>query len=464
LTRENQIVAILRHKNSIRTLVIIAIILSLGLSTFFAYGKGENGQAIPQIVQTQLDIYIKRQIDRYEKENCEPDPDNSSCRGTEYKDARRFCLGDLDGDGREDIAVLYTIESFCCGNNYHFFLAVLLNKGTHFELVASVKVGGKGERGVGFNTIRNGKILLNTKEYLPDDALCCPSSKGRTSYTLKNNWLIESDRVGEKPMSLQERYQRASEQLKPYLEELFKEKMNIQIDLDITGIGRNADAPTSLDRMDFNQLSAFRKEKVQKYAQLNLFPKDYDPLKSPHNRIYGGITPKNPWIGPVLYHLSNPYILIILSRDNDVTPLNLVCSEVKIVRSGNKITESHIGRNALCWFDGVFSSTNSPGVVNVTMVNAWDAGFHYINLAENQCTNINPSPSNNNIGKIAFSQSSFYHLGPHKRNNISPYDPRARITLNQKNKPTRLLFNLWRKLPASLTEKPDLVYEVNVNP
>jgi hypothetical protein len=453
-------------KYSKQTVTIIIFIIIIGFLPFSANGEVVNDQAIPQIVQTQLDTFIKRQIDRYERENCEPDPDESSCRGTEFKKARRFCLGDLDGDGREDIAVLYTIESFCCGNNYHFFLAVLLNKETNFELIASVKVGGKGERGVAFNTIRNGKILLNTKEYLPDDAMCCPSSKGRTTYTLKKGRLIESDRVGEKPMSPLERYRRASEQIQPYIEKLFKEKekQNILIEHDIKGIQINADAPTPLDSMDLNQISAFRKEKVEKYALLNLFPKDYDPLKAPHNRIYSRITPKNPWISPVLYHLSNPYLLIILSRDNDVTPLNLFCTDVKIVRSEFKITESHTGLNALCWFEGVFSSDNPPGVAYVTMVNAWDAGFHYVNLVENQCTNIIPSSSNDNIGKIAFSQSSFYHLGPHKRNNISPYDPRARITLKEKYKPTRLVFKLWRKLPASLAAKPDLFYEVNVNP
>ena len=133
----------------------------------------------------QLDAYIKRYIDKYERENCEPEP-GSTCRGTEYKKARRFCFGDIDGDGKDDIAVLYTIEGFCCGNNYHFYLAVLINRGSKFELVTSAEVGGKGERGVEFNAIKNGKILLNTDEYLPDDPMCCPSSKGRTTYILKN--------------------------------------------------------------------------------------------------------------------------------------------------------------------------------------------------------------------------------------------------------------------------------------
>ncbi|MEW6740603.1 MAG: hypothetical protein ACOYU2_05910 [Nitrospirota bacterium] len=170
-------------------LVIVAatiIVLSL-LSP--VHGEDTVPQVIPSSVYIQLDAHIKRYINRYEKENCEPEP-GSTCRGTEYKKARRFCSGDIDGDAKDDIAVLYTIEGFCCGNNYHYYLAVFLNRGSRFELVTSAKVGGKGERGVEFDTIRNGKILLNTEEYLPDDPMCCPTGKSRTTYSLKIGKLI----------------------------------------------------------------------------------------------------------------------------------------------------------------------------------------------------------------------------------------------------------------------------------
>ncbi len=157
-------------------------------------------RTIPSSIETQLDAHIKRYIDWYETTNCQTEP-GSTCRGTEYKEARRFCFGDIDGDGEEDISVLYTLESFCCGNNYQFYLAVFLNKGSKFELAASSKVGGKGERTVEFNTIKDGKILLNTDEYVYGDPMCCPSGKGSAMYTLKSGKLIESDRVGTKPVS-----------------------------------------------------------------------------------------------------------------------------------------------------------------------------------------------------------------------------------------------------------------------
>ena len=74
---------------------------------------GQANQAasrtIPASVEAQLDAHIKRYIDWYEAANCEQEPGNT-CRGIEYRKARRFCFGDINGDGKEDIAVLYTLE------------------------------------------------------------------------------------------------------------------------------------------------------------------------------------------------------------------------------------------------------------------------------------------------------------------------------------------------------------------
>lgn len=212
-----------RTRHIMRISIIIVFTTIVVFLTSSVHGEGTKTQDIPQTVQAQLDFHIKQYIDKYEKEHCEMPPD-SKCRGTEYKKARRFCFGDIDGDGKDDIAVLYIIEGFCCGNNYHFYLAVLINRGYIFELVTSTEVGGKGNRGVKFNTIKNRKILLNTDEYLPDDPMCCPSNKGRTTYILKNGKLIERDRVGEKPMAPIERFRRASKRTKPLVDELIEKR------------------------------------------------------------------------------------------------------------------------------------------------------------------------------------------------------------------------------------------------
>ena len=206
---------------SLRLLLTFMVIILI--STLFSNdARGDTHRVIPAEVHEQLEAHIKKYIDAYEAKYCTDAPPGNTCRGTEYKDARRFYFGDIDGDGREDIAVLYTIESFCCGNNYYFFLAVFLNKGNKFEFAASTHVGGKGERSVDFNAIKDRKILLTTEEYLPDDAMCCPSGKGKTTYRLKNGRLVESERVGEEYIPPIERFRRKSEQLQPYLDELLK--------------------------------------------------------------------------------------------------------------------------------------------------------------------------------------------------------------------------------------------------
>lgn len=189
-----------RYPVRLKITAIIVVALSMAVPSLATQTKP---QAIPSSVEMQLDAHVKRYIDWYEAEYCtDRDPDDTgTCRGTEYKKARRFCFGDLDGDGKEDIAALYTLESFCCGNSYQFYLAVFLKSGAGFKLAASEKVGGKGERGVDFNAIKGARILLKTDEYLPGDPMCCPSGKGSTTYTLKNGKLVESDRVGQKPMS-----------------------------------------------------------------------------------------------------------------------------------------------------------------------------------------------------------------------------------------------------------------------
>ncbi|MBF0559031.1 MAG: hypothetical protein HQL08_09645, partial [Nitrospirae bacterium] len=127
-------------------------------------------------------------------------------------------------DGCDDIAVLYTIEGFCCGNNYSFYVAVFLNKGHKYEFATSEKIGGGGERIVALNAIRDGRIILDTKEYLPDDPMCCPSGKGKTTYSLKDGKLVESDCIGEKPISPIERFQRQLERIQPLVDELLNEK------------------------------------------------------------------------------------------------------------------------------------------------------------------------------------------------------------------------------------------------
>lgn len=224
------------------------------------------------------------------------------------------------------------------------------------------------------------------------------------------------------------------------------------------------DGPTVLDNMDLEQIGAYRKEKVQKYAQLGFFHPGYDPLKSPHAKIYGQITPKTAWVTVVPYYITNPYILLSLTHDGKVAPFTAFLDQVDIVYSSGKITETHTGLNGSIWREFLASDTEKQGIVNLIMVNAWDAGFYYAHLVERLSENVESASAADNIGNTVISQSSFFHVGQHHKNNLSPYDARCRITLKDINSSTRLVFYLWRKKPQSVTAPPDLVYEMSFVP
>ncbi|MEJ7577576.1 MAG: hypothetical protein WKF74_11290 [Pyrinomonadaceae bacterium] len=103
----------------------------------------------------------------------------------------QITYGDLDNDGDEDAAVEFQ-TGYKGGNGYGFFLAVFRNNEGQFEAVTDVYTGGKLSRTPTLKQIKNGKILFDTLSLDEDDSYCCPSIKGKTSYTLQGNTLVES--------------------------------------------------------------------------------------------------------------------------------------------------------------------------------------------------------------------------------------------------------------------------------
>ncbi len=224
------------------------------------------------------------------------------------------------------------------------------------------------------------------------------------------------------------------------------------------------DGPTVLDTMDLEQIAAYRKEKVQNHARLGFFHPGYDPLKAPHATIYGQITPKTAWVTVVPYYVANPYILLSLTHDGKVAPFTAFLDQVHIVYSDGKITETHRGENTLIWKAFLENDTENRGVISLVMVNAWDAGFYHVHLVESLSENVEPASAPDTVGTAFYSQSSFFHVGQHRKNNISPHDARGRIRLKDINATTRLVFHLWRKRPPSVAAPPDLVYEMSFAP
>ena len=110
---------------------------------------------------------------------------------TEYEEARSIVRGDLNGDGNEDAVALYTLEGMSGTNQYVQYLAVFINRRGRLRYATHQVAGGKNEKEIDSVLIKDGKIYLQTKEYLPADASCCPSKKGQMSFVLSRGRLKE---------------------------------------------------------------------------------------------------------------------------------------------------------------------------------------------------------------------------------------------------------------------------------
>lgn len=108
--------------------------------------------------------------------------------GDEYKDARKVATGDLDGDGAEDAAALFTIEDSAQNNSTQFLSAFLRQGDGVMKFASTTPVGGTGNAIDGV-TIEDGAIRLKTLTLGPDDADCCPSVVGKVEYLLHNGKL-----------------------------------------------------------------------------------------------------------------------------------------------------------------------------------------------------------------------------------------------------------------------------------
>jgi hypothetical protein len=113
-------------------------------------------------------------------------------KAVEYEEARKIIYADLNKDEKKDAVVLYTLESFNGNNNYIQYLAIFVKNRS--GIIISTKreiIGGHNNRGVYLDSVTNGKINLSTLNYLPTDASCCPSKKGRSQITFSKNKLRE---------------------------------------------------------------------------------------------------------------------------------------------------------------------------------------------------------------------------------------------------------------------------------
>jgi hypothetical protein len=98
-----------------------------------------------------------------------------------------FALGDLDGDGVEDAAVLLVEDSG--GSGSFVYLAAVLNRDGQPENVATTLLGDRAQ--VEELSIDSGQIGVKMLTHGPDDPMCCPSQESQATYTLEGSELVE---------------------------------------------------------------------------------------------------------------------------------------------------------------------------------------------------------------------------------------------------------------------------------
>jgi hypothetical protein len=106
-------------------------------------------------------------------------------RVQEFVEGRKIMRGDVTGDGREDLIVLFTLER---GDLWVQYLAAISSAGAP---LATAEVARKGVRAVDLDRTAGTLIQLTTKRYAPDDPACCPSLLQRTTYALRGRHLKE---------------------------------------------------------------------------------------------------------------------------------------------------------------------------------------------------------------------------------------------------------------------------------
>ena len=118
--------------------------------------------------------------------------------GTEYCQDRLYhTVDDLDGDGREDFVLVFSVET-AGGDDLAQYLAVFPSAAQWKPLV--LKVGQRGERYVDEIQVDDDHhLVLLTSEFEPGDAECCPSGEGELLYRVARGRITPVPRAPETP-------------------------------------------------------------------------------------------------------------------------------------------------------------------------------------------------------------------------------------------------------------------------
>jgi hypothetical protein len=84
---------------------------------------------------------------------------------------------------------MLTLEGQGGTNQYVQYLVVFLTSKGKLVYATHQMVGGKNRRSIESVSIKDGKLNLQTLDYLPRDASCCPSKKGQMRFILSGGRL-----------------------------------------------------------------------------------------------------------------------------------------------------------------------------------------------------------------------------------------------------------------------------------
>ncbi|WP_230582037.1 hypothetical protein [Xanthomonas arboricola] len=109
---------------------------------------------------------------------------------TEYKDARKLIEGDLTGDGKLEVVVLYTLEDGGNGNGAGSYLAAFQRKeGPQLQLAGTTSVSGLGVAAQQVS-LKEDTVHVTLLAPGPDDPACCPSMEEESLYVFHGGkWL-----------------------------------------------------------------------------------------------------------------------------------------------------------------------------------------------------------------------------------------------------------------------------------
>lgn len=114
-------------------------------------------------------------------------------QGVEYCQFRHYnSLNDLDNDGIDDFILVFSVEGAFgnAGNSFDFMMIFLstIKESSPLE----TQIGSRGKDTFNdFENVSNNAVELELLVWKENDALCCPTGKGKAIYQIKDKQIIK---------------------------------------------------------------------------------------------------------------------------------------------------------------------------------------------------------------------------------------------------------------------------------